>query len=1017
MVPDRLAYYFNWKLIVGAKTIARLILVRVDCFARVGRGQRSMTLSKHLADFADMAVPGRKTVQSRQGRRCSQPLGLLVAAASVFIFLSPALGQLTDPLDAYPPRWSLDENDCDARVSEQGHASDSGADGGRCETITLLTGHGTKAVLVYPIEPLRPIDALAATISVKGLARGIRIGFRIRFPYLLDPETKRPAALYVYGSSYERIGEFQSLGVSDIERSLKLKRVSLRNEFGAAADVSSPYVDAVVLNAYGGPGNHTLRLDSLRIDAMVPLVDENAVLPGIGAGRSADGNSILESRGHDARRQTLESQFADRPSVGSPFPSNRVTRILQHNGEPLAWVHSLGFDAVWLSKPPTSSILSEAIAARMKIYAPPPSSPDESLAPLLEPVSGWIVGGYEAMDSDHVDAHTDTTTRLRSLPARWQRPLIGSPVEMFRTYSAMLDGVVLDAPPRVRNVSSVSAKSLRQDKITRCSNKPMAIGISGAANHAASLQGNAIAARIGTPDASYFQWHGMWRQVADALGDRPDAILIRSQVPLSSGTPLQQSRAMSLSFVNRFIAAFEPWVSGAEASRTCELIHDAKTGLPLYVAHRLHAGPTTLLVMTSAMGRGDAAMAGDGKTIEIRLPPADEGKLIWRLTDFSAERLSPDTSTAGTKLSIVSPDVVEVIAISDEIAEAGRIASSAKRFARQAALDRWQLASEALRQTEFNWNGAVAARVVSRPSPTDLLQVARTSLENAERLVRSGQPESSLRMSRRADAWGAKSNWMLTNALLAGIHLGETPTDSTMGDLETGFGRHVSSPPLIAGDIETQVAWTPLLKTSVNALATVAPSFVNQTGTQSRWGVNRLAGGNFERGPMLSGDDVLEREGWSLGRRHVRWADVEATQIERGAFAGKGALRMRVTPRGSDPLPGGYEGTCLMIQSPAVRMQESAVVRIDVMVRTLGFSGPHQGLLIYDSVGSQELGILVNDQPQWTPVTLFRQVGPNTALHVMMEVIGGGEAVIDEIQVRTWESVANPAAALRPIDP
>ncbi|TWT74097.1 hypothetical protein [Allorhodopirellula solitaria] len=975
-----------------------------------------MTLSKHLADFAEMAVPGRKTVQSSQRRCSAASLRTLVAAVSVFIFSTSAPGQLIDPLDAYPPRWSLDENDCDARVSEHGHASDAGADGGRCETITILTGLGTKAVLVYPIEPVRPIDALAASISVKGLAKGVRIGFRVRFPYLLDPQTKRPEALLIYGSSYERIGEFQRLGVSDIDGDLKLKRVTLRQKYGIRADVSSPYVDAVVINAYGGAGNHTLRLDALQIDAMVPLVDELALASRVAAENQPDaGSSILESGGHGARRQTLTPTSKD--SVGSmpAFPSGRVTRILQHNSEPLAWVRSLGFDAVWLSEPPDSSILTEAIAARMQIYAPAPSSPDPSLAPLLEPVAGWIVGGSRALDSEHVDEHAETAAWLRDLPARWQRPLVGSPVESFRQYAAMLDSVVLDAPPRIRNLSSVATKSLRQEQLTRCSNRSMAVGVFGMANHAASLQDDAIAARIGTPERDAFQWHGMWRQIADAIGDRPDAILIRSSESLSSGTPRQQSRAMSFSFVNRFVAALEPWISGAEASRTGELIHDARTGQPIYVAHRLVSGPTTLLVMTTALGRGDAAMAGDGKTIEIHLPPADEGKLIWRLTDFSAERLTPVTDTNGTRLSIVSPDVVEVIAISDEVAEAGRIASSAKRFARQAALDRWQLAAEAIRQSERNWSSAVASRVTDRSAPTDLLQVAATSLESAERLVRSGQPESSLRMSRRADAWGAKSNWMLYNALVDGIHAGAPAVTSGDGPSEARAGRHISSPPLIAGDYETQIAWSPLLKTPVNDLATVAPSVVNQRGTRSRWSRNYLAGGDFERSGAVSGDDVLTREGWTLGRRHAGWAEVEATQIERGAFSGKGALRMRVTPRGSDPLPGGYEGTCSMIRSPAVRIQDSGVVRIDVMVRTLGFTNPHQGLLVYDSVGGQEMGVLVRDQPQWTPVTLFRQVGSDAVVHVMMEVIGGGEAIIDNTQVRTWESVANPAANLRPI--
>ncbi len=989
--------------------------MRVDCFARGCRGQRLLTLSKHLADFADMAVPGRKTVQSTPGRCSAAPWRILSAILAVFLYSSTSPGQLIDPLDAYPPRWSLDENDCNARVSEQGHASDAGADGGRCETITLLTGHGTNAVLVYPIEPVRPIDALAAQISVKGLAKGLRIGFRVRFPYLLDSHTKRPAAILIYGSSYERIGEFQRLGVSEIGRNLRLKRVALRNQYGVQADVSSPYVDAVVLNAYGGPGNHTIRLDGLKIDAMVPLVDDSgASHSSNSAGPSDDGSSILESEGQDAQRPSPDFLPGDHARVGSAFPSDRVTRILQHNGEPLAWVRSLGFDAVWLSQPPTTSILNEAIAARMTIYAPAPSSPDESLAPLLEPVSGWIVGGSLPMDADHLDDHAETASRLRNLPRRWQRPLIGCPVESFRQYAAMLDGVVLDSPPRVRNLSTAATKALRQDQITRCAGKPMAIGVSGMSNHAASLQDDAIAARIGTPERESFSWHGMWRQIADGLGDCPSAILIRSVESLALGTPRQQSRAMSLSFVNRFVAAFEPWISTAEASRTGELIHDAKTGLPIYVAHRVIAGPTTLLIMTTALGRGDNALAGDGKIIEIHLPPADEGKFIWRLTDFSAERLTPDSNTSGTKLTIVSPDVVEVIAISDEIAEAGRIASSAKRFARQAALDRWQLAAEATRDSDFNWSGAVAARIISRTPPTDLLQVAASSLESAEQLVRSGQPESSLRMSRRADAWGAKSNWMLHNALLSGIHLGE---HTALDDVDANPGQHVSSPPLIAGDFETQIAWSSLLKTPISNLETIPPSVVNQLGTRSRWSVNRLAGGDFERGPTRSDDDVLAREGWTLGRRHAGWAEADATQIQRGAFSGKGALRLRITPRGSDPLPGGYEGTCMMIRSPAVYLQEPAVVRIDAMVRTLGFNNPHQGLLVYDSVGSQEMGVLVRDQPQWTPVTLFRQVGPDTSLHVMMEVIGGGEAMIDDIQVRNWETVADPTAALRPIDP
>ena len=80
----------------------------------------------------------------------------------------------------------------------------------------------------------------------------------------------------------------------------------------------------------------------------------------------------------------------------------KMTRILEHNGEPLAWVRSLGFDAVLLSSPPDAEILSEAIRSRMLVYAPPPSAPDPELQSLLEPVAAWYIGAGEALDPDGV---------------------------------------------------------------------------------------------------------------------------------------------------------------------------------------------------------------------------------------------------------------------------------------------------------------------------------------------------------------------------------------------------------------------------------------------------------------------------------------------------------------------------------------------------------------------------------------------------------------------------------------
>lgn len=968
-----------------------------------------------------MAVPGRKTVQS-MGRFATRVwvLGWLL----FFPLVGSATGQLIDSLDVYPPRWSLGENDCDARITDQGHAADPSAEGGACETVTLLASHGTKAVLVYPIEPVRPINELTATASVKGVNPGLQIGFRVRFPYILDPKTKRPESVLIYGSSYQRAGEFQRLGVSDIIRDLKLKQVSLRNEYGSQADVASPYVDAVVLNAYCGPGNGSIRIDELKVDAMVPLVEEESAL-----GRIAASRPIQSKRATQAsdERDPIRSSPANRmPDLSAsswmtnpPFVLGKVTRILEHNDEPLNWVRSLGFDAVWLRSPPTPAILSEAIAARMQVYAPAPSSPDPKLAPLLEPVAAWIVASDQPMDSVNLESLRRDVERLRNLPARWQRRLVGSPVENYREYAAMLDGVILDAPPRVRNLSGVETKTLRLGEAIRAGGKPIAIGIASSPNPIAIDQTNAIAGRIGTPLCESFAWQGMWRQVAESIGDGPAAVLYRSPESLAQGTPLQQNRAMAMSYVNRWLAGIEPWIAGSTPDPIPMIISDAGSSQPIYIGHRFVRGPTTLIVMTSAMHRGSPTLAGDGKTLSFQLPPDDEGKMTWRLTHFNAERLTPQSNSSGTQIEIVSPDFVEVIAISSELAEAGKLAKSVGRYARQAALDRWQLAGDAIIRSQSVWNRAAAGRVIGRSMPVDLLSVAQSSLNSAEELVRGGQYDSSLRLSRRADGWIAKSDWMLHDALVEGVNPND-PIPAIRESEPSPFmpGRFISSPPLIAGNYETQVAWSPMLKTPINPSLNELPFSTNQLGSRSRWSVNRIAGGDFERGlsGSISGIEVLEREGWTLGKRHTKWASSEAALIRRGAFAGKGALRMRVTPNVESQLPGGYEGTFMMIRSPAVRLPPGSAVRIDAMVRTLGFTGPHQGLLVYDSVGTQDLGVLVGQRSEWTPVTLFRQTGDADEIRLMMEVIGGGEAIIDQIQVRVWETAANPIDAMRPID-
>lgn len=889
------------------------------------------------------------------------------AAGWILIWLIPqgfVVAQIHDSLDTHPPRWNLSESDCEARLIDQGHLASGGIEGGSCETVTMVTGHGTEALLIYPIEPVLPIDDLHANVSLMSAKQGARIGFRVRYPFLRDKETRRAASVIVYGASYQSPGEFASIGVGLIEKPLRLKNVALRNEYGSAADLSDPYVDGIIVNVYSGPGKTSVRLDELRVGGMVPV--DAGVVTGNARGNDGPGGEIA-SRRPSAAEDGVNLGQRTTNRYRTAFPVGKVIRILQHNGEPLSWVRSLGFDAVLLAEPPDSAILSEAIRSQMLIYAPPPSSPDPKLDAMLEPVAGWYIGSGAAMDSRHIEQTKIDSKRLRGWPDRWRRPLIGAPSESWRHYAPLLDGIVDDLPPRVRGLQAgeeVAQMVVMRNQIGDRAESAVAIQSMPPPSLVGQIE--SIADAIGSPRPTGFRWHSMWLQTMRSLETTPSAILFRSTRSLASGSPLDSQRSMALSYINRMIATLSPWI--AKATPTSPPII---TGAP-YQAARLTFDSTEVLIVTSTASRGSEILSGDGAVIDIHLTPADATKTVWRLTHFSAERLQLEMSETGARVQIVSPDAAEILVLSSDPAVGGQFGRSAQRYARQAALDRWQLATELVQRTEENWTAAMVARAAGRATPGGLISAAQRTLVDAESIYRRGETDATLRMARRADAWALRSQWRLSESLMP------------------DWPNPTSCPPIDSGATGVQIMWRGLM---------------NEQG----WGDNRLTSGG------LDDLNLIGPGRWHVGQRLTGRALSEASVITRGAIQG-GALQASVTPLTDENLPGGYEGTAIQIRSPSVQVPAGTAIRIDAMVRTIGFGGPHQGVLVYDTLGGQEGGVLIRGRPDWVPVRIYRQSTSDTDVHVMFELIGAGEAKIDNVSLRLWEpSEPRNGPPIRPI--
>jgi hypothetical protein len=66
------------------------------------------------------------------------------------------------------------------------------------------------------------------------------------------------------------------------------------------------------------------------------------------------------------------------------------------------------------------------------------------------------------------------------------------------------------------------------------------------------------------------------------------------------------------------------------------------------------------------------------------------------------------------------------------------------------------------------------------------------------------------------------------------------------------------------------------------------------------------------------------------------------------------------------------------------------------------------GLLVFDSVGGEPLGIRLTDAMPWRRITLYRRVPASGTINVSMVLTGIGRAYIDEVHIEPLVLPAKP---------
>ncbi len=224
-----------------------------------------------------------------------------------------------------------------------------------------MPGPGTYVHLVHDIPPSRVIEELDISLWVKSNRAGLQLAARVVLPRAKDPRTGNPAH-HVDSRQLLRPGRHLAEADDRPDRhcsSHGKSRCCVRSSRPTSAIAKRTWTWSYSMLTADPDrrisGSTTWRSPAKCRRGPRPnghLVRRHRT---VGSGRRAGHRSVRIS----GRRAALDGSVL---TVGG---RPRLVRAIDYNGEPFAWLKSLGFNAVRLLTPPTPTQLREAEGQRL----------------------------------------------------------------------------------------------------------------------------------------------------------------------------------------------------------------------------------------------------------------------------------------------------------------------------------------------------------------------------------------------------------------------------------------------------------------------------------------------------------------------------------------------------------------------------------------------------------------------------------------------------------------------------
>jgi hypothetical protein len=864
------------------------------------------------------------------------------------------------------PAWI--KGGADATFQEIAHETTdlTARTGQKCEYIHVTAQRGNYIYYFYPTNRAPLNEDLIARVWIKSNRPGAQLLGRMVLPHERNPKNlDENLTVLLRGDQYQLVGRWQPLEIRQPLKAAKEQQQLMRFEQQRDFDISDSYLDTLILNVYGGPGNTEIWIDDLEVG---PVLEGKRVEPDA----KPTSPPVSKPAPRLASRSNVVEVNQDHLLVSGKRFFLRGIRS-EMPTEALKALRDAGFNTIWLDAACPPDKLEQAanlgfwLVPVLPVTSPEGPSSPEVLAKdvnrflLNDAVLFWDLGG--GLKKEDKETVTRAIRVIRTNDS--QAPVGADAWDGLQEYSFSLDLVGAHRWPLMTTLELGQFREWLDQR--RRLARPGAFMWTWVQTHLPDWFTEMVYQR---PGAAGFN---------EPIGPQPEQIRLLTYIALAAGyrgigfwsdrfladTHQGRDRLLALALLNQELQMLEPFLVTVKEDPLW-----TDTSIPEVKAAVFRTERGTL-VLPIWLGKGSQFVPGQSAAAKLTIvvPEAPLGTTPWQITPVEIRSLHQERVVGGTRITVPEFGLTSAILFTADTSPTG-------------ILVHYQDQTRYLRETAARWARDLAQVELEKVTQVqEQLESLGHPLPDGEKLLQDarGRFQVCLRFWDNRDYRRA---YQEANRVLRPLRiLMRAQWERAIQGLDTP----VASPYAVSFYTLPR-HWR----------------FMEQI-RQATFGSNVLPNGDFELGPEevphfwspqeTTLDDVI------LESRRVPHPDLPPGSRESG-WGGRRCLMLRIAPKNPELAPKALERTFLAINTPAVHLPPGMLVQITGWIRIpAAITATADGALFFDNAGGEPLGVRLVGPTLWRKFTLYRQVPANGLLSVTLGLTGIGTVYFDDIRI------------------